>query len=273
MQPTGLPAPRARAVRRARRAADLRRGRDRARTHGQDVRLRARGRDAGPAVRRQGTDRRLPAARRDAHDRAHLRGLPRAVTRTSGPSSTATPTPATRSPARPGIATLETFERERTIESLQPKIELLTPAARAAGRAARRASPRSVSAGSWSGSSSIEYPPEARMGTEVTLAARRRGAIVRPLGDVVVLMPALAIIEADLRRLVVDHRRRRSPRSTAPSELPAAPRRSVGRGTSPRTGVKSRLRAPQTGQNHVSGMSSNAVPGGMPPSGSPSSGS
>ena len=38
-------------------------------------------------------------------------------------------------------------------------------------------------------------------------------------------------------------------------------------------GVKSRLRAPQTGQNHVSGMSSNAVPGGMPPSGSPSSGS
>ena len=34
------------------------------------------------------------------------------------------------------------------------------------------------------------------------VAARRRGAIVRPLGDVVVLMPALAITEADLRRLV-----------------------------------------------------------------------
>ena len=36
----------------------------------------------------------------------------------------------------------------------------------------------------------------------VTLAARRRGAVIRPLGDVVVLMPPLAISEADLRRLV-----------------------------------------------------------------------
>jgi adenosylmethionine---8-amino-7-oxononanoate aminotransferase len=41
-----------------------------------------------------------------------------------------------------------------------------------------------------------------RMGHEVTLAARRRGAIIRPLGDVVVLMPPLSIDEADLRRLV-----------------------------------------------------------------------
>src|SRR5205807_4279934 len=38
-------------------------------------------------------------------------------------------------------------------------------------------------------------------------------------------------------------------------------------------GSKSRFRAPHTGQNHVSGMSSNGVPGGMPPSGSPSAGS
>jgi adenosylmethionine-8-amino-7-oxononanoate aminotransferase len=34
------------------------------------------------------------------------------------------------------------------------------------------------------------YPPERRMGHRVTLAARRRGVILRPLGDVVVLMPA-----------------------------------------------------------------------------------
>ena len=33
------------------------------------------------------------------------------------------------------------------------------------------------------------------------------------------------------------------------------------------------FRAPQTGQNQSFGMSSNAVPGGMPPSGSPSAGS
>src|SRR5204863_2208773 len=36
---------------------------------------------------------------------------------------------------------------------------------------------------------------------------------------------------------------------------------------------KSRLRAPQTGQNQSSGMSANSVPGGTPPSGSPSAGS
>jgi adenosylmethionine-8-amino-7-oxononanoate aminotransferase len=47
-----------------------------------------------------------------------------------------------------------------------------------------------------------EFPLEARMGHQVTLAARRRGAIIRPLGDVVVLMPPLAIAEDDLRRLV-----------------------------------------------------------------------
>jgi adenosylmethionine-8-amino-7-oxononanoate aminotransferase len=47
-----------------------------------------------------------------------------------------------------------------------------------------------------------EQPPELRMGHRVTLEARRRGAIVRPLGDVVVLMPPLSISKADLTRLV-----------------------------------------------------------------------
>ena len=47
-----------------------------------------------------------------------------------------------------------------------------------------------------------DFPLEARMGHQVALAARRRGAIVRPLGDVVVLMPPLSISEAELKRLV-----------------------------------------------------------------------
>jgi adenosylmethionine-8-amino-7-oxononanoate aminotransferase len=41
-----------------------------------------------------------------------------------------------------------------------------------------------------------------RAGHQVTLAARRRGAIVRPLGDVVVLMPPLAITTRELRKLM-----------------------------------------------------------------------
>jgi adenosylmethionine-8-amino-7-oxononanoate aminotransferase len=40
------------------------------------------------------------------------------------------------------------------------------------------------------------------MGHRVTLAARRRGAIVRPLGDTIVLMPPLAITEDELVSLV-----------------------------------------------------------------------
>jgi adenosylmethionine-8-amino-7-oxononanoate aminotransferase len=47
-----------------------------------------------------------------------------------------------------------------------------------------------------------EFPLDARMGHRVTLEARARGAIVRPLGDTVVLMPPLSIAPAELRRLV-----------------------------------------------------------------------
>ena len=37
------------------------------------------------------------------------------------------------------------------------------------------------------------FPPERRVGHQVTLAARKLGAIIRPLGDVIVLMPAPAM--------------------------------------------------------------------------------
>ena len=48
----------------------------------------------------------------------------------------------------------------------------------------------------------VEHPLPERIGHRVTLEARRRGAIIRPLGDVVVLMPPLSISESDLSRLV-----------------------------------------------------------------------
>jgi adenosylmethionine-8-amino-7-oxononanoate aminotransferase len=41
-----------------------------------------------------------------------------------------------------------------------------------------------------------------RTGFEVCRAARRRGAIIRPLGDVVVLMPPLGISDAELDELL-----------------------------------------------------------------------
>jgi adenosylmethionine-8-amino-7-oxononanoate aminotransferase len=46
------------------------------------------------------------------------------------------------------------------------------------------------------------HDPALRLGHRVTLEARRRGAIIRPLGDVIVLMPPLAISKGDLKRLI-----------------------------------------------------------------------
>jgi adenosylmethionine-8-amino-7-oxononanoate aminotransferase len=100
-----------------------------------------------------------------------------------------------------GIATLEAFERERTLEALQPKIELLT---RLLGhRIAVLPGVAEVrQRGFMVGIELIGQPAEDRIGHQVVLAARRRGAIIRPLGDVVVLMPPLSISDAELRRLV-----------------------------------------------------------------------
>ena len=47
-----------------------------------------------------------------------------------------------------------------------------------------------------------EHDASLRLGRRVAAEARHRGAIIRPLGDVVVLMPPLAISKRDLRRLV-----------------------------------------------------------------------
>jgi len=45
------------------------------------------------------------------------------------------------------------------------------------------------------------YPPGARIGHRVILEARKRGLIIRPLGDVIVLMPPLCITNEEIDRL------------------------------------------------------------------------
>jgi adenosylmethionine-8-amino-7-oxononanoate aminotransferase len=99
------------------------------------------------------------------------------------------------------LATLEIFESEDTIAALQPKIALLAELLRQHVeplRCVREVRRRGFMVG-------IEltgFELAQRMGHQVTLAARRRGAVVRPLGDVVVLMAPLSIKPAELRRLV-----------------------------------------------------------------------
>jgi adenosylmethionine-8-amino-7-oxononanoate aminotransferase len=99
------------------------------------------------------------------------------------------------------LATLDVFESERTLERLAPKIDRLgalldehVAPLPAVAEIRRR--------GFMTGIELTAFPVEARMGHQVTLAARARGAIIRPLGDVIVLMPPLSISEAELTRLV-----------------------------------------------------------------------
>ena len=44
--------------------------------------------------------------------------------------------------------------------------------------------------------------PDARIGHRVAMATRRHGAIVRPLGDTIVLMPPLAMTAEEIRAVV-----------------------------------------------------------------------
>jgi adenosylmethionine-8-amino-7-oxononanoate aminotransferase len=98
------------------------------------------------------------------------------------------------------LANLDVFESERTIERLQPKIELLgelldeVAAMDEVAGIRRRGFMVGIDLG--------DHDPALRVGHRVTNQARERGAIVRPLGNTVVLTPPLAISEDELRQLV-----------------------------------------------------------------------
>jgi adenosylmethionine---8-amino-7-oxononanoate aminotransferase len=107
-----------------------------------------------------------------------------------------------------GLASLRLFAEEGTLERLQPKI------ARLRERLARDIAPlRHVGDVRQQGfmvgvelvadrDARTPYPPVARIGQRVVAAARARGVVMRPLGNVVVLMPPLAIAPGDLDLLL-----------------------------------------------------------------------
>ena len=98
------------------------------------------------------------------------------------------------------LASLEVFRRERTLLRLQPKIRLL---AESLAEVQLMPEVREVrQCGLMVGIDLGEHDPALRMGHRVALEARKRGVIVRPLGDVIVLMPPLSISPQDLLRLV-----------------------------------------------------------------------
>ena len=98
------------------------------------------------------------------------------------------------------LANLDVFEDEQTLTGLQPKIELLEELLGEVEAMSEVSEVRSR--GFMVGIDLGEHDPALRLGHRVTLEARKRGAIIRPLSDVVVLMPPLSISATELRKLV-----------------------------------------------------------------------
>ena len=106
------------------------------------------------------------------------------------------------------LASLELFERDRIIEQMQPKGAYLRR--RLNDEFLQLAHVSDVR--QWGFMIGIEmvedknsrksYAPEKRIGHKVILQARKRGVIVRPLGDVIVLMPPLTMADAELKMLL-----------------------------------------------------------------------
>ena len=106
------------------------------------------------------------------------------------------------------LANLELFARERIIEQMQPKIAYIRTRLRDQFLGLAHVS----DVRQWGFMAGIElvedkderrsYPLEKRIGHNVILEARRRGVMIRPLGDVVILMPPLTITEEELEMLL-----------------------------------------------------------------------
>src|SRR6185295_15715848 len=105
------------------------------------------------------------------------------------------------------LAALEIFERENTLEKTRKKIHLLGNLLQDFYALDEVGDIRTC--GLIAGIELVKnpetkesYPFELRLGHRVTLEARKRGVIVRPLGDILILMPPLMISDRDLERLV-----------------------------------------------------------------------
>jgi adenosylmethionine---8-amino-7-oxononanoate aminotransferase len=104
------------------------------------------------------------------------------------------------------LASLEVFEKDRVLENLTPKIALL--GARLDGFASHPHVGDVRQRGFMVGielvadqASREPFPVARRTGHRVILEARKLGAILRPLGDVVILMPPLCITAEELETL------------------------------------------------------------------------
>lgn len=106
------------------------------------------------------------------------------------------------------LAGLDLFEKERVLEKLQPKIayiqsrllEDFLPLPHV-GDVRQRGFMIGIEL-VLDKESLRPYAPETRIGHKVILEARRRGVIIRPLGNVLILLPPLTMSQAELETLL-----------------------------------------------------------------------
>lgn len=108
---------------------------------------------------------------------------------------------------RAALANLKIFRTKKTLEKLQDKIDLLRNRLSSFSNLEHVGDIRQT--GFMVGIELVEdratkksYPAEQKIGIRVTREARRRGVILRPLGNVIVLMPPLAITTKELHQLL-----------------------------------------------------------------------
>lgn len=105
-------------------------------------------------------------------------------------------------------ANLELFDRENVVERMQPKIVYLQQRLNDEFLSL----PHVSDVRQWGFMVGIElvedknsrknYPPEKRIGHKIILEARKRSVMIRPLGDIIILMPPLTISDDELKMLL-----------------------------------------------------------------------
>ncbi|MCX5799115.1 MAG: adenosylmethionine--8-amino-7-oxononanoate transaminase [Proteobacteria bacterium] len=105
------------------------------------------------------------------------------------------------------IANIELFKKEKVLEKLKGKITLLRKGLKRFCELSHVGEVRQE--GLMVGIELVKnrktkrpFPPGEKIGQKVIFEARKRGVIIRPLGDVIVLMPPLAIHESTLQELL-----------------------------------------------------------------------
>jgi adenosylmethionine-8-amino-7-oxononanoate aminotransferase len=105
------------------------------------------------------------------------------------------------------IANIDLFQKEKTLAKLKPKIALLTK--ELAGMKKFLYVGEVRQRGFMVGIELVKnrltrepYPPADKIGIKVTLECRKQGLIIRPLGNVIVLMPPLSVSLQELKRMV-----------------------------------------------------------------------